>query len=311
MIIYHRLETIPEYQPAGLSGGLEQLLPVQPDCGFLPFEVDETLLEQGSTLINEDALWATSRLSIVCDGATSLDTARASGAESDSSGGQKAAAITASVFAADPDRDLAASARAANKAIREAMISEQVDTSCREQLWSTSFAAVQIDSRTVRWCQIGDCAIVALHADGSRRLLHPLPNHDEAVLQRWQRIGPGAAGTIHQELADDIVSVRRAMNREFGVLNGEDAAMDFLSCGCLENDQISALLLFSDGLFPPSSSPGTPLDTEQLMQLYQSGGLRGIRDHIRRLQRSDRACLRYPRFKIFDDISAVALRKRI
>jgi hypothetical protein len=101
------------------------------------------------------------------------------------------------------------------------------------------------------------------------------------------------------------------MNREFGVLNGEDAAMDFLSCGCLESDQITDLLLFSDGLFPPSNSPGTPLDTEQLVQRYQIGGLQGVRNHIRRLQRSDQACIRYPRFKTFDDISAVALKKMI
>lgn len=309
--MYNRSETIPESFSAALPGGFDQILPAQPDGRLPPFEVDETLLEQGSGMVNEDALWASSHLSIVCDGATSLAAAPAGGVESNSSGGQKAAAITASVFAAEPDRDLTVSARAANKAIREAMISEQVDTNCREQLWSTSFAAVQIDSRSIRWCQIGDCAIVALHEDGSAHLLNPLPKQDEAVLQRWQQIGPGAAGTIHQELADEIVSVRRSMNREFGVLNGEEAAMDFLSCGCLDSDRITALLLFSDGLFPPSSTPATPLETEHLVDLYLNGGLRGVRNHIRALQRTDRACFRYPRFKTFDDISAVALRKKI
>ena len=297
--MYLRSETI----PAALPAALKRRMPLPPAV----FEVRETLLEQGSGLVNEDALWASSRLSIVCDGATSLAGAGRSKVAQQSSGGQKAAAITAAVFAADPDRELAVSARLANEAIRAAMLAEQVDTSRRENLWSTSFAAVRIGPRSIQWCQVGDCAIVALGADGGSRLLTPLPQQDAGVLQQWQRIGPGARGTIHEELSRDIVAVRRTMNRDFGALNGEKAALQFLACGRLAGDQISALLLFSDGLFPPSETPGAPLDTERLAALYRSGGLRAIRNHIRGLQRTDRACYRYPRFKTFDDISAVAL----
>lgn len=303
-----RSETITETIPEGFGRSLA----ARPEDGTRPaFQIQETLLEQGSGLVNEDALRAGSRLSIVCDGATSLATTEIDAQEPLSSGGQKAAAITASVFADNPGQDLMVSAGIANTMIRKAMIDEGVGMSCRERLWSTSFAAVQISSRSIRWCQIGDCAIVAVNRDGSSRLLTPLPNQDKEVLQKWQRIGPGARGTIHQELAGDIARVRRAMNRDFGVLNGEDEAMEFLSCGCLENDQVTDILLFSDGLFPPSSSPGPPLDTERLVGLYQSGGLRGIRNHIRAVQRTDPASCRYPRFKMFDDISGIALRNKI
>ncbi len=279
-----------------------------------PYVVRETLLEQGSGSLNEDALSATNRLSIVCDGATSLggpvrttvDTQLSKGI----SGGQQAAAITAAVFADNPGQDLRMSARIANIEIRAAMVRERLDVHQRERLWSTSFAAVQIDDGVINWCQIGDCAIVAVYTDGSGRLLTDVPNQDKDILRRWQRVGSRAGATIHQELAADIKAVRKSMNRSFGSLNGEPEALDFLSYGCLQDDpRISDILLFSDGLFPPASDPEIPLDTRQLVELYRCGGIENVRNHIRQLQRTDPSCRTYPRFKKFDDISAVALRK--
>jgi len=275
--------------------------------------VHETLLEQGSGSLNEDALRAASQLSIVCDGATSLgNTGGAVTLESCGSGGQKAATITASVFADNPEQDLSLSARTANSLIRAAMIAEQVDMHRREHLWSTSFAAVQIRDGAIRWCQIGDCAVVAVFDDGSSELLTEVPNQDKAILNHWQRVGPGSSKTIHQELAGDIIDVRKTMNRAFGSLNGEPDALDFLSCGCLEDDgRVSDILLFSDGLFPPSSDPARPLDAQKLVELYQTGGMENVRNHVRRLQQTDPSCCIYPRFKKFDDISAVALKKNL
>ncbi|MEJ2058046.1 MAG: hypothetical protein P8X39_09450, partial [Desulfofustis sp.] len=227
-----------------------------------------------------------------------------------SSGGRQAAAITAAVFAHNPDQDLSVSARTANTLIREAMIRERLDMHQRERLWSTSFAAVQIDDGSINWCQIGDCAIVAIYIDGSSRLLTDVPNQDKDILRRWQRIGPRASATIHQELAADIKAVRKSMNRSFGSLNGEPEALDFLSSGCLEDDpRIGDILLFSDGLFPPASDPEIPLDTGQLVELYRCGGIDNVRNRIRQLQRTDPRCCSYPRFKKFDDISAIALRR--
>ncbi len=275
--------------------------------------VHEILLEQGSSAANEDALRADSRLSIVCDGATSLT---GSGAQAASgypgSGGQKAATITASVFADNPEQDLSLSARTANSLIREAMIAEQVNVYRREHLWSTSFAAVQIRDGAIRWCQIGDCAVVAVFDDGSSELLTEVPNQDKDILNHWQRVGPGSSKTIHQELAGDIIDVRKTMNRAFGSLNGEPDAIAFLSCGCLEDDgRVSDILLFSDGLFPPSSDPARPLDAEKLVELYLAGGMENVRNHVRRLQQTDPSCCIYPRFKKFDDISAVALKRNL
>ena len=273
------------------------------------FQVRETLLEQGSGQVNEDMLAAANRLSIVCDGATSLHIAQRPPAELPASGGQEAAKITASVFSGAPERNLLDSARRANELIREAMINRGVDLLQREQLWSTSFSAVQVNEDSITWCQTGDCMILLIHGDGSAHLLTNLPGQDREVLKTWQQIGASSSGTIHQTLAGEIATVRRMMNRKFGVLNGEDEALDFVSSGTIVDDRISDVLLFSDGLFPPSTNPDNLFDAERFVQLYKSGGLKNIRNHVRSLQNDDPGCYRYPRFKMYDDISGVALKR--
>lgn len=278
----------------------------KPDPRFL---VNEALLEQGSGPVNEDMLATVNRLSIVCDGATTLHSAQRQSAAQPTSGGQKAAGITASVFSGDPERNLLDSARRANELIRKAMIEEGLDLLEREQLWSTSFAAVQVNEDSIAWCQTGDCMILLIHRDGGAQLLTELPGQDREVLKTWQQIGARSSGTIQQNLAAEIAAVRGKMNKEFGVLNGENEALKFVSSGTVEADQISDVLLFSDGLFPPSTSPDNLFDAELFVQLYKNGGLKHIRNHVRSLQKDDPGCYRYPRFKMYDDISGVALKR--
>jgi len=270
------------------------------------YRVCQTLLDKGSGGVNEDALAVGNKLCIVCDGSTGLD-----GGEliPGSSGAQQAAEITAAVFNEDIERDLHESAQIANEAIRARMQEYGVDCSQREHLWSTSFAAVQLSGRGINWCQIGDCLILLIYEDGRSKLLGDLPGHDEQILAHWQKIGPRAVGTIHQVMGDQIAAVRRTMNRAFGALNGEAEALEFLVQGRIEDDRISDVLLFSDGFFPPTRFPDKPLDTKKLVDLYKTSGLTGVRDHIRVLQSNDPGCYLYPRFKMFDDISAIALQK--
>jgi len=275
-------------------------------AGIAPagFQLSETLLEQGSGVFNEDALGVKDDLYIVCDGATSLG---AGAGPEDSSGGQRAAEITSRIFIGEAGGDLNERARRANTEIRHDMSRHGVDFSRREELWSTSFAAVSLKGSDISWCQSGDCQILLLYLDGSSKLLTPLPDHDVDVLTRWKRIGPSKKGTIHEELAEDIAAVRRTTNRRFGSLNGEPEALKFLATGCEDGRWVSDILLFSDGLFPPSSFPSRPFDLKTFMMFYQSTGLRGIRDYIRTIQNNDPRCYRYPRFKLHDDMSAIAL----
>ncbi len=268
------------------------------------FQLNETLLEQGSGATNEDTLAVTDDRFIVCDGATSLPNP---GNLAAVSGGRRAAEITANVFAQAAGCDLSGSAEKANREIRKVMIRHGIDLTCREKLWSTSFAAVQLDGDAIYWCQSGDCVILLISMDGSSKLLTPLPGHDEDVLTRWKHIGRSSKGTIHEVLAEDIAAVRRKTNRRFGSLNGEPEALEFLASGCEDGRQVSDILLFSDGFFLPSTHPGRPFAQDAFVTLYQSSGLQGVRNHIRAIQKTDPRCFLYPRFKMYDDMSGIAV----
>ena len=133
----------------------------------------------------------------------------------------------------------------------------------RARLWSTSFAAVQVSGHTLHWCQSGDCTILLLYRDGSSRRVTPLPGQDSEVLANWQQLGGSKDTTIHQLLGEQIAAVRRMVNRTFGSLNGEPEAMDFLACGAEDIGSVAEIVLFTDGLFPPSPDPHRPFDEKK------------------------------------------------
>lgn len=282
----------------------ESQFPIKQSCSS-SFYLHETVLEQGSGDENEDTLSTINDLHIVCDGATSITDA----ACYPKSGGRQAAALTAEVLSVNQG-SLQDMVSRANRAIQRAMHDSSVELNHRESLWSTSFAALRFDGDSIEWAQSGDCMILLIHKNGRCELLTEQPGHDIGTLQKWKEIGPGETRTIHQALAAEIAEVRKGMNREYGVLNGEPEALDFVNYGVKNVGSVTDILLFSDGLWLPSELPEKPLDISAMGQLYKQVGLTGIKDRIRLMQRKDPRCCRYPRFKMYDDISGIALKQR-
>lgn len=270
-----------------------------------PFRLHETVLEQGSGSDNEDTLSVENELYIVCDGATTISGAQTDGSVS---GGRQAAEITADVFSRNRG-SLESLAEQANNQIFQAMSESSAALEDREALWSTSFAALRFNGEHIEWAQSGDCMILLIHQDGSSELITEQTGHDTPTLQRWKEIGPFENDTIHQVLASEIGQVRRGMNRDYGVLNGEQEALDFVNYGVKKVDSVTDIILFSDGLWLPSELPEKPLDPDTMAALYARVGLNGIKKHIRSIQRKDPRCYRYPRFKMFDDVSGIALKR--
>jgi hypothetical protein len=104
-----------------------------------------------------------------------------------------------------------------------------------------------------------------------------------------------------------IREVRRRMNIDYGVLNGEPEALDFVRSGTITLAGVSAVLLYTDGLAVPDASTGQSHAPDLLSRLFIEGGLQAVRDHVRILQENDPHCCIYPRFKVCDDISAIAV----
>lgn len=267
------------------------------------FEV-ETLLEKGSGELNEDVLLEAGDLFGVFDGATSLDKRLF---DDGLTGGLLAARTAALVFQQERS-SLSQLAEKANRSIRDALQKQDVSMEERHRLWSTSMAVIRLGMNRLEYCQTGDALILLILSDGSYKVVTPDIDIDGETLQLWQnsRIKPSVS--IHDLLAEQIQRVRLQMNISYGVLNGEPEALNFLRHGYEDLDNVSDILLFTDGLFLPRKNPLEDSDWRSFVDLYRQGGLQAVRDHVRYLQREDPALKKYPRFKLHDDIAAVAIK---
>ncbi|MCW8859974.1 MAG: protein phosphatase 2C domain-containing protein [Deltaproteobacteria bacterium] len=265
-----------------------------------PFDV-QSLLEQGSGTFNEDALLIQETLFGVFDGASSLKGDLYRG----KSGAWWAAHLARGAFAAN-DASLSALAEKANRAIAKGMVLAAVDVTERLQLWSTSAAVVRINGEMLDYVQIGDALILAIYDDGIFDMPAPFHNHDRSTFDLWGTLAQQGCDNIRTHLVPHIEQVRRQMNRQFGVLNGEEEMRGFLHSGSLPTAGLQHLLIFTDGLHLPKELSGN-VDFARMVDCYLQHGLTGLHQAIRHLEKSDPDCCRFPRFKQHDDIATIAI----
>lgn len=262
-----------------------------------------SLLEKGSGEFNEDVLLVEGNLLGVFDGATSLDKRRF---QNGLTGGLLAARTAAQSFQ-ERRCPLDQLAQKANQNIQDAQINENIALNERHKLWSTSLAVVHLDGNQLEYCQTGDALILFIFKDGRHRVVTPDIDIDRDTLQLWKEMQVLPDALIHEVLADQITKIRLEMNISYGVLNGEPEALDFICHGYEDLTDVSDILLFTDGLHLPRENPLEEHDWQSFVELYLQGGLQAIRDHVRHLQQQDAVCRKYPRFKLHDDIAAVAI----
>ena len=263
----------------------------------------EYIHEQGAGRLNEDSISLTGNMFGVFDGATSLNKKIF---ENGNTGGFIASTIAQEVFSRNND-SLTKLAQKANLAIHNKMIESDVNISDKASLWSTSAAVVKIDNDMIEWLQIGDSLLLLIYTDGSFKIPITGYNHDGETLRMWKEIAYKTDKHIFQALNNQIKKVRAAMNIDYGVLNGEKEFSAFVNSGKEDLKDVSHVLLFTDGLFIPSKDPLNKNNFDEFVDLFLKGGLSEIRNHVRNIEQSDPDCRIYPRFKIHDDIAAVAL----
>lgn len=262
-----------------------------------------SLLEHGSSELNEDVLLETDNLYGVFDGSTSLDKRRF---QDGLTGGLLAASTAAKSFQ-HSRLPLRQTAENANKNILQAQLCENVDVTNRHLLWSTSLAVIRLEENYFEYCQTGDALILLILENGNYRLVTPDIDIDQETLQLLKRAKASADVTLQADLEQQIRKVRLEMNESYGVLNGEPEALRFINHGYEDLANVSDILIFTDGLHLPRENPQEEHDWSSFVKLFRSGGLRAIRDFVRETQGHDPDCSKYPRFKCHDDIAAVAL----
>ncbi len=258
--------------------------------------------EKGSGETNEDLFLNDDGLYGVFDGATSLSKRRYS---QGLTGGYIAAALAAESFRKN-GHDLYTSVVEANNRLRIVQEDAGVASDQRHGLWSTSLAVVRLTEDRLEYCSLGDASILILTEDGGYRLLTQEMDIDRETLSMWKAYS-GDKCSIYEVLSEQILKVRSRMNIDYGVLNGENEALNFVQSGSISLAEVTDVLLFTDGLLIPRENPEAPHDWACFVDLYQAGGLKEVRDYVRDVQRRDPDNRRYPRFKTHDDIAAVSI----
>ncbi|PLX85266.1 MAG: hypothetical protein C0618_10720 [Desulfuromonas sp.] len=261
----------------------------------------DSLLEQGTGASNEDALLVRENLFGVFDGASSLKGSLYRG----QSGAWWAAHLARSVFSAN-DASLSELAERANQLIARGMRLSEVDMQDRLQLWSTSAAVVKVHDDAIEYVQVGDALILCIFQDGSFCMPVPFHNHDSHIFKQWRMLIDFGFENALDVLRPQVEQVRLQMNRSFGVLNGESEMQGFLRSGKISIDGLAHILVFTDGLHMPGNSSGG-VDFAGMVDCYHQRGLSGLYHAVRGIERSDPKCLMFPRFKVHDDVAAVAL----
>lgn len=187
------------------------------------------------------------------------------------------------------------------------MITASIDVSEAVNRWGTAAAVIKLKPHSFEWLVVGDSTTLVIMEDYSFKELTPYHDHDIEVLTLWKKFADEKAENIRNLINEDLVALRNQSNRSYGVINGDDAVRKFLHSGEEQLTKVKHLLLFTDGLLLPGENPARPKDFQGMVNLYRSGGLEEIKRVVRSVEASDPKCWRYPRYKLHDDIAAIAL----
>lgn len=259
--------------------------------------------DKGVGIVNEDFLVVGNPTFGVFDGATGLVPYMSPEGKT---GALLASTLVGETFA-NTEKSLKELAIDASAALQHAMESAGVDTTEKTSRWSTSGAVVRITGSQLEWLQVGDCLILVINKDGSHRVLVENYNHDLETLQMLQKLISEGVEDVRAKIMPQLLKVRGDTNVSYGAFNGERAVEKFTHTGAISLEDVSDVLLFTDGLFIPSTDPNNVDDFSYFVSLYKEGGLERVKAVVREMEESDPKCAMYPRFKQFDDIGAIAL----
>jgi hypothetical protein len=159
--------------------------------------------------------------------------------------------------------------------------------------------------------RLGDCRLLAEDRNGFHRIVDfPNDEFDHWVTAEAVRLRAGGMSNprdIAQALQPALYANRRRRNRPggYGVIEADPACLAFAEHMPLADP--SDVLLMSDGFFRLVDHYGKVSETELLGRAVESGGVSTFYETLRRIERSDPDCRKFPRLKPKDDASAIAL----
>jgi hypothetical protein len=173
------------------------------------------------------------------------------------------------------------------------------------ELPTASLAAVALEGERLACAWLEDCTVIHRSAAGVAYLT-PAPDRISERAEA-EALGPGATAT---DLRSEAVLTdrRTARERPRAVLSidavATQAAVQYVCAAVAPGDDI---LLMTDG-FAALIETYEAYDKDSLMQALAERGLAALAAELRGIESDDAGCLRYPRFKVSDDATAIWVR---
>ncbi|MDO8504152.1 MAG: protein phosphatase 2C domain-containing protein [bacterium] len=256
--------------------------------------------------MNEDDFLITDNLFCAFDGITSL----VKYIDPDGkTGGKLGSYFAKEIFTANSDRPLLEIARLANERLGEEMRKRNIDTRFKLNLWGTTLAAIKLENNYAEYIQIGDSPIVFINEDGELTSITTNYKIDLEILVLWERLVREGVDNIRNDrrIVDVKNKVRKRINMDYGVLNGEKEVFSFIKTGKIPLDDIKHILLMTDGVKVLQEDPRKDEDMKVLISLFLDGGVNAMLKYVRNGENSDPECRKYPRTKMHDDATAIAI----
>ncbi|NCU38159.1 hypothetical protein EOL96_03850 [Candidatus Saccharibacteria bacterium] len=261
--------------------------------------------EIGIRKINEDCVVVdeTNKIYGVFDGASSIVPYISADGKT---GGYIAASIAVSTFM-NSALSLKATALKANERIEKIQTDADIDLSKSSNRFGTMAAVVKINKNKASLLQIGDSIAIVIDIEGNATVPLGYFDHDINEMRKWRQFTDQGVQNIRELIWDDIVRTREAANVSYGMLNGDKKLESHIRTITISLDNVATILLLTDGMFLPKTDPDANDNWNDYADCYLKSGLTGLFKLVRDTEDSDPALVKYPRFKLHDDSSAVAI----
>lgn len=261
------------------------------------------ITEQGSIVHNEDRYLIKNNVFAVFDGATNV--------------GRELSIyeMTPGEFAAETLRNsieetegIEDGLRLGNDKIEDGIRQFFFEPTKQDRFSSTATVVRINENNTLDYWNVADSFFFLINKDGKVVLPFELFEFDREVLTELKkRLADNDIEDPIEEMRDIILAHKNDANVKYGVFNGEQEVFNLMKKGSVDLTNIATVVLFTDGMNYPSEDPNAPTDYQAMADLYLEGGVEHMLDTVREMEEDDSEFKKYPRFKMHDDATVIAV----
>ncbi|WP_051286820.1 protein phosphatase 2C domain-containing protein [Paenibacillus taiwanensis] len=212
----------------------------------------------------------------------------------------------------------------ANNRLRNWMVKHGIAYEQPAQRIGAVHAGVLVRGRRIYWVQSGDCMIYVQYKDGSVREItrDGVDRFDAQALTLWMLDETAWQSHVKTEVVVEQLCRNRLQANAangYSVMNGDPELEKLLEYGSFPLDNIRAIVIISDGIYPwsnrfhgdigvnDSSRKPAPLSPTWITELLEMG-MENYVTRLEQLEQSDSLCTNVPRFKGADDKTGIVIR---